>query len=69
MDRGEKVGELVRSRQAVRPLYVSPGHRMTFGLATELVLRCGAGLRLPEPTRLAHQATSALLRASEGPGG
>jgi deoxyribonuclease V len=52
-DGDELIGKVVRTRDRVKPLFVSIGHRITLDEAVELVLACGAGLRLPEPTRLA----------------
>jgi deoxyribonuclease V len=54
-DGGERIGTVLRTRDAVKPVYVSIGHRITLEQAERLVLRCGGGYRLPEPTRLAHQ--------------
>jgi deoxyribonuclease V len=56
VDRGEVVGYEVRSRTGVKPLYVSPGHRIGLDESVAWVLRLTKGYRLPEPTRLAHQA-------------
>jgi deoxyribonuclease V len=53
LHRGETIGCVLRSRAGVRPLYVSIGHRIGLEAAVTLVLRTGAGRRLPEPTRLA----------------
>lgn len=55
VDQGETVGAVVRTRTRVLPLYVSVGHRVSLESAIDLVLRCGAGYRLPEPGRLAHR--------------
>lgn len=63
LNRGEVVGRVVRTRTGVKPVFVSPGHRMTLDAAERLVLRCGAGYRLPEPTRLADRRVAALKRA------
>jgi deoxyribonuclease V len=65
IDRGECVGYEVRSRTDVKPLYVSPGHRIGAEAAVEWVLRLTAGYRLPEPTRLAHQAAAGAAVASQ----
>lgn len=54
--RGEVVGHVLRTRDAVRPVYVSIGHRVDLETATRLVLRCCKGYRLPEPTRAADHA-------------
>lgn len=56
LDGGEVIGAVLRSRDGVKPVYVSVGHRIGLAEAVEWVLRCCRGLRLPEPTRLAHQA-------------
>jgi deoxyribonuclease V len=63
---GEVVGRVLRSRDGVRPLYVSVGHRVTLEDATRLVLAMGAGFRLPEPTRLADRRVAALKREGRG---
>ena len=60
--RGERVGTVLRTRTGVKPLFVSPGHRCDRRGAVELVLRCGAGFRLPEPVRLADQGVAAFKR-------
>lgn len=52
---GERIGTVLRTRDGVRPLFVSPGHRMDHATAVCLVLMCGAGYRLPEPVRRADQ--------------
>lgn len=59
---GRVVGVALRTRDGVRPLFVSVGHRVTLADAVRWVLRCGGGCRLPEPNRLAHLAVSALRR-------
>jgi len=45
----------VRTRNRVKPLYVSTGHRMSISAAVRAVLACCNGFRLPEPTRLADK--------------
>lgn len=65
LDRGEVVGRVVRTRDGVRPVFVSPGHRMSIAAAERLVLRCGRGYRLPEPTRLADHRVADLKRAEQ----
>jgi deoxyribonuclease V len=61
---GRRIGSVLRSRDGVKPLYVSPGHMMDFEGAVRLVELCLSGYRLPEPTRLAHHAAG-----FRGPGG
>ncbi|SHJ15364.1 Endonuclease V [Hymenobacter daecheongensis DSM 21074] len=50
---GEVLGEVIRSKDKVLPLFVSPGHRCDQATATRLTLACLRGYKLPEPTRLA----------------
>jgi len=57
-DGEERIGAVVRTRSGVRPLYVSSGHRVSLESAIDLVLACGRGVRLPEPTRWAHRLAS-----------
>jgi len=59
---GDLVGAVVRTRDNVRPLYLSVGHRITLDEAVAMVLACGRGRRLPEPTRLADRRVAALKR-------
>jgi deoxyribonuclease V len=63
IDRDEVVGMALRTRDGVSPVYVSVGHGMDLGSAAEWALACGGGLRIPESTRLAHQATAGRLVA------
>lgn len=57
-DKGEVVGCVLRSRSGVKPLYISPGHRVGLSAAREWVLRCLTRYRLPETTRWAHRLAS-----------
>lgn len=55
VDNGEVVGAVVRSRQSVKPIYVSVGHRLCLETAINYVLKCVTEYRLPETTRIADQ--------------
>lgn len=50
----EALGVALRTRQDVKPVYVSIGHRIDLDSAVQIVLACGRGYRLPEPIRRAH---------------
>ncbi len=54
-DGGETIGAVVRTRRAVRPVFVSVGHRISLRTAIDLVLRCTGQFRLPEPIRAADR--------------
>lgn len=62
IDRGETVGTVLRTRTGVRPVYVSPGHRVSLATAVELVLRAAPRYRLPEPIREADRMASTRSR-------
>lgn len=53
MYKGNRVGSVVRTRTDVRPVFVSPGHLVTFASSERLVLECATKYRIPEPTRMA----------------
>jgi deoxyribonuclease V len=57
-DGDEIIGAALRTRQGVRPLYVSIGHRVSLETAIRIVLACTGAYRLPEPTRQAHRLAS-----------
>ncbi len=62
-DGGERIGTALRTRDATKPVFVSVGHRIDLPSAERLVLACGAGRRLPEPTRLADRAVAEAKRS------
>lgn len=51
----EQIGVVLRSRDNVKPLFVSPGHRMDIQTALEHTQHCLTRYKLPEPTRLADK--------------
>ena len=55
---GERIGTVLRTRDDVRPVYVSIGHRIDLAGATRVALRAATGFRLPEPTRLADRGVA-----------
>lgn len=56
--RGERIGTVLQTRDRVRPVFVSIGHRIDLESAVELVLACAIGFRLPEPIRRADRLVS-----------
>lgn len=69
MDGGERIGSVLRTRDRVRPVYVSPGHLCDFESSIAWVLTCGAGFRLPEPTRLADRLVAHYKKTGKFRGG
>ncbi len=56
------VGSVLRSRDRVRPLFISPGHLIDIDGAVDIVLKCTLRYRLPEPTRMADRRAAILKR-------
>ncbi|MGA6165076.1 endonuclease V [Amycolatopsis magusensis] len=54
-DEGEVVGRALRTRDGVKPVFVSIGHRMDLDTACDLVLTLTPRFRLPETTRTADR--------------
>jgi deoxyribonuclease V len=63
---GEVIGTVLRTRTAVKPVFVSVGHRIDLASAERVVLDCAVGYRLPEPTRLADRLVAAAKRGARG---
>ncbi len=57
-DGNEVIGAAVRTKIKTNPLYISVGHKISLPKAIYWTLQCCKKHRLPEPTRLAHQAAS-----------
>lgn len=58
IDKGETIGAVLRTREGVKPLYISPGHRVSLESAIQLVMSCVTRFKLPETTRQAHKLAS-----------
>jgi len=54
----EQVGWVLRTRPGVKPVYISPGHRVSLASSADLALRLVTRYRLPEPIRHAHNLAS-----------
>jgi deoxyribonuclease V len=52
---GEVIGAVLRTRNNVKPVFVSVGQKCTLDDAVKIVLDYTTKYRLPEPARLAHQ--------------
>ncbi|MBD3618627.1 MAG: deoxyribonuclease V [Chromatiales bacterium] len=58
LDGGEAIGAVLRTRANVKPVYVSPGHRVSLPTAIDYVMGCLTRYRLPETTRRADRLAS-----------
>jgi deoxyribonuclease V len=69
-DGGEIVGSVLRTREGVRPLFVSVGHAVTLDQACRLVLDLCSCYRQPDVLRRAHALANERRRAAgDGPDG
>ena len=59
---GEIVGSVLRTRRGVKPVWVSPGHRIDHAGSREIVLQACSRFRLPDATREAHLEVNRLRR-------
>ena len=58
IDKEETIGAVLRTREKVKPLYISGGHRVSLESAIHYTLACTTRYRLPETTRWAHKLAS-----------
>jgi len=61
-DDDECIGMALRTRDHIRPVYVSIGHRLSLRSAVSWTLACCTHYRLPEPTRLADRLVAEARR-------
>ncbi len=50
----ETIGAAVRTKNKVKPVFISPGHKITLEESIRIILASTRKYRLPEPTRMAH---------------
>lgn len=62
VDKGEVIGNVLRTQSGINPIYVSTGHRVSLATATRWVLKLSPQYRLPETTRQADQAVNSILK-------
>ncbi|WP_030350259.1 endonuclease V [Streptomyces scopuliridis] len=65
-DDGEEVGRALRTREGVKPVFVSVGHRVDLANACAHTLRLARDYRLPESTRRADALCRRALREATG---
>jgi deoxyribonuclease V len=62
----QSIGVVLRTRDNVKPLFVSPGHLVDIHDSLRIVLRAARGYRLPEPIRYAHKMAGKFARQRVG---
>jgi deoxyribonuclease V len=58
MQGGDQIGVALRSRPGTKPLFISPGHRISIASSVRFVVACLTKYRLPETTRAADGLAS-----------
>jgi deoxyribonuclease V len=53
---GQQLGVVLRTRDKVKPVFISVGHRADLQTSIDLILACTSRYRLPDPIRAAHRA-------------
>lgn len=54
-DKEETLGYVLRSKNKTKPVFISPGNRLSSSDALTIAIHCAKNHRLPEPTRQAHE--------------
>ena len=60
--KNREVGAVLRSRDHVKPLFISPGHLTDIASSLEIVMGCLSAYRIPEPLRRADSLSRELSR-------
>lgn len=50
----EHIGTVLRTKLKCKPIFVSPGHKVSIDQSVDIIKNCTRKYRIPEPTRLAH---------------
>lgn len=60
--KGKMIGIALRTKDNAKPVFVSPGHRVSFETSVDIVMRSVTRYRIPEPLRYAHQYSRLILK-------
>ena len=63
---GKEVGAVLKTKDKIKPLFISPGHRIDIETSIRLILATCNAFRIPEPLRRADHFTRLLKRQIEG---
>jgi deoxyribonuclease V len=64
---GKEVGIVLRTKDNVKPLFVSPGHRIDLPTSIQIILKSCQGFRIPEPLRRAHHVSCDMMQRHKSP--
>lgn len=63
-DNGEIIANALRTRDNVKPLYISIGHRVSLCKANKIILNLCKKYRLPETTRISNSIVQSLINTN-----
>lgn len=66
VDRKEQIGTVLRTKLRCKPVFISPGHKVSMRQSVDIIKNCVRGYRLPEPTRLAHNLVNEVRITNKG---
>jgi deoxyribonuclease V len=66
--KGALLGQALRTKDNVSPVFVSPGHLIDADDSVSVIKRCVGRYRIPEPTRQAHHLVNLLRTGELAPG-
>lgn len=61
-DKNKILGVALRTRKNVKPIFVSPGHKVDLKTSIEIVMKLVDKYRIPEPLRYVHKRSKELLK-------
>jgi deoxyribonuclease V len=64
----ELLGYALRTKAGVKPVYISPGHKVSVEDSLTIIKNCVLKHRIPEPTRIAHDKVNLLRVGRLQPG-
>ncbi len=64
--KGRQIGVVLRTRENVKPVFVSPGHLVGMEESAHIIMSCTGKYRIPIPTREAHSRVGACRKRMEG---
>ena len=62
---GKQIGVVLRTRDKVKPVFVSPGHMVGMDASARIIMSCTGKYRIPIPTREAHIRVGAYRKSIE----
>lgn len=64
---GQEVGSVLRTQADIKPVYVSPGYKMSLAQSNKIILNCSPKYRISNPIRMADQMARAFAKGEKLP--